>query len=94
MSELFQELARELQHKERLRYELRKQEKELRRQRKKLERDLQRQLAEVNDAVASREDDDPKPSVFSKLNFNHWLIIYRISLAHFIMSLCWLLISK
>ena len=45
---LCQELARELQHKERMRYELRKQEKELRRQRKRLELELQRQAAEAN----------------------------------------------
>jgi len=36
-----------LQHKERVRYELRKKEKELRRQRKMLERELQRDAAEV-----------------------------------------------
>jgi len=40
-----QELARKLQHKERVRYELRKKEKELRRQRKLLELELQRESA-------------------------------------------------
>jgi len=44
-----QEFARKLQHKEKVRYELRKKEKELRRQRKLLECELQRESAELAD---------------------------------------------
>ena len=42
-----------MQHKERVRYELRKKEKELRRQRKLLESELQRESAEMADRECS-----------------------------------------